>query len=132
MTKDRLKKLKSLKKEAEHLESHINNLPFSTGDYVADTAKDYSNGFPRTIIIQGYSTEKYDAHKRRLKKKLVKINDEIEALEEWLDKIEDAEIRDILRMQYEMGLSQEEIADDLGYVRETIARKLKKFWESQK
>ena len=41
MTKNRLKKLRSLIKEAEHLEEQIRDLPFRTGPYVADSAKDY-------------------------------------------------------------------------------------------
>lgn len=130
MTKERLKKLKKLQKEAEQLEEQIKQLPFQTGDYVADTAKDYSHGFPRTIKIEGYSTEKYDRYKRKLQNKLHKINDEVIELEEWLDNVDDPEVRAILRMQYAQGLSHEQIADTLKCARETVTRKIKKFWES--
>lgn len=130
MTKERLKQLRAMKKEAEHLEEQIRDLPFRTGPYVADSAKDYRTGFPRTITIRGYSTEKYEMLKKRLQKKLQKINTEVLELESWLDGVEDAELRDILRLQYLNGMTQEEIAEELGYARETISRKLREFWKS--
>ena len=132
MTKERLKKLKALIKEAEHLEEQIRDLPFRTGSYVADSAKDYRTGFPRTILIRGYSTEQYDRLKRRLNEKLCSIQSEISKLEQWLDGVEDPQTRDILRLQYVNGLTQEEIADELGYSRSAIAKKVKVFWDNQK
>lgn len=126
MTKERLKKLKALVKEAEHLEERIRNLPFRFGDYVGDSAKDYRMGFPRTITIQGYSTQKYDRLKRRLQDKLRKIQNEIAEMEEWLASVEDPELRNILRLQYISGLTQEQIAEELGYSTRTIQRRLEK------
>lgn len=131
MTKERLKKLIALKKEAEHLEEQIRDLPFRTGPYVADSAKDYRTGFPRTITIRGYSTEEYERLKKRLQKKLRKINVEILEMELWMDGVEDAELRDILRMQYINGMTQEEIAEELGYSVITVKRRLKKFWNDK-
>lgn len=130
MTKERLKKLRALIKEAEHLEEQIRDLPFRTGDYVADSAKDYRTGFPRTITIRGYSTERYDRLIRKRQRKLRAIQDEIAELEDWLDGVEDAQIRDILRLQYINGLTQEQIAEELGYSVITIKRRLKSFWGS--
>lgn len=129
MTKGQLKRLKALMKEAEHLEEQIRDLPFETGAYTGDTAKDYRSGFPRIIMIQGYSTEKYDRLKRRFQSNLQNIQDEIAELEKWLSGVEDAEIRDILRLQYINGLTQEQIADEMGYSVITIKRRLKKFWK---
>lgn len=129
MTKERLKKLKALIKEAEHLEEQIRDLPFRTGPYVADSAKDYRTGFPRTILIRGYSAEGYYKLKRRLGEKLCSIQDEIAELEQWLDGVEDPQTRDILRLQYVNGLTQEEIAEELGYSVRTIKRKLHSFWK---
>lgn len=131
MTKERLKQLKALKKEAEHLEEQIRDLPFRTGPYVADSAKDYRTGFPRTILIQGYSTEEYDRLKRKLQKKLQTINVEVLELESWLDGVDDAELRDILRLQYINGMTQEEVAEELGYSVITVKRRLKKFWNDK-
>lgn len=128
MTRERLKQLRALLKEAEHLEEEIKTLPFTSGGYVGDSVNNYSTGFPKPFLIQGYSTQKYDRLKETLQKKLREIQREIAELEDWLEHIEDAELRDILRLQYVNGLTQEQIADELGYARETISRKLKDFW----
>lgn len=126
MTKERLKKLKALVKEAEHLEERIKNLPFRFGDYVGDSAKDYRTGFPRTITIQGYSTQKYDRLKRRLEGKLGDIQEEITKLEEWMEGVEDPQIRDILRLVYMNGLSYEQVTVELGISEKTVQRKINK------
>lgn len=126
MTKERLKKLKALVKEAEHLEERIKGLPFETGAYVGDSAKDYRTGFPRNITIQGYSTQKHDRLKRQLRDKLRAIQDEIAELEEWLENVEDSQTRDILRLVYVNGLSYEQTAAELGISEKTVQRKINK------
>ena len=131
MEKEQLKQLRSLIKEAEHLEEQIRELPFRTGPYVADSAKDYRTGFPRMITIKGYSAEEYYKLRRRLQEKLAANLAEIDEMENWLDGIEDPQLRDILRLQYVNGLTQEEIAEELGYSRAAIAQKVKRFWDSE-
>ncbi|MCI9597910.1 MAG: winged helix-turn-helix transcriptional regulator [Firmicutes bacterium] len=130
MTRERLKKLKALLKEAEHLEEEIKTMPFTTGGYVGDSANNYSTGSPKPFVIQGYSTQKYDRLKETLRRKLRDIQSEIAELEEWLESVEDPELRDILRLQYVNGLTQEEIAEELRYSVITVKRRLKRFWKN--
>ena len=132
MDKERLKKLKSLIKEAEHLEIEIEDVRFSPHESLSDTAKDYRTGYPHNIVISGYGDTEYIKLKQRLYEKLGRIQAERWYLENWLDSVQDPELRDILRLQYVNGLTQEEIAQELGYARETVSRKLKAFWDSQK
>lgn len=130
MTKDRLKRLRALVKEAEHLQSqYIDTICFPK-EQVVDSAKDYRTGYPHTISISGYGDSSYIDVRQRLYEKQRQIQAEIAFLEDWLDSVEDPELRDILRLQYINGLTQEHIASELGYTRETISRKLKAFWES--
>lgn len=131
MTRERLKKLRALLKEAEHLEEEIKTLPFTAGGYVGDSVNNYKTGSPKPFTIQGYSTQKYDRLKETLQRQLREIQKEIAELEDWLEYVKDAEMRDILRMQYVNGLTQEQIAEELGYARETISRRLKGFWITQ-
>ena len=128
MEKEQLKQLRSLIKEAEHLEEQIRDLPFRTGPYVADSAKDYRTGFPRMITIKGYSTEQYERLKRRLQEKLKALNAEIDEMESWLDGVEDPQLRDILRLQYMNRLTQEQIAEELGISTRTVQRKVEKIF----
>lgn len=130
MTKDRLKKLRALVKEAEHLQSQYIDAICFPKEQVVDSYKDYSTGFPHTKSISGYGDSAYVDVRQKLYEKQRQIQQEIAFLEDWLDSVEDPELRDILRLQYINGLTQEQIAVELGYARETISRKLKAFWES--
>lgn len=130
MTKDRLKRLRALVKEAEHLQSQYIDAICFPKEQVVDSAKDYRTGYPHTISISGYGDSSYIDVRQRLYEKQRQIQQEIAFLEDWLDSVEDPELRDILRLQYINGLTQEHIASELGYTRETISRKLKAFWES--
>lgn len=130
MTKDRLKKLRALVKEAEHLQSQYIDAICFPKEQVVDSYKDYSTGFPHTKSISGYGDSAYVDVRQKLYEKQRQIQQEIAFLEDWLDSVEDPELRDILRLQYINGLTQEHIASELGYTRETISRKLKAFWES--
>ena len=131
MDKERLKKLRSLIKEIEHLEIEIEDVRFSPHELLSDTAKDYRTGYPHNIVISGYGDTEYIKLKQRLYEKLGRIQAERWYLENWLDGVQDPELRDILRLQYVNGLTQEEIAQELGYTRSAIGMKLQRFWEQQ-
>lgn len=128
MDKERLKKLRSLIKEAEHLEIEIEETRWFPKEPVADSAKDYRTGYPRNITIAGYGDSEWAKLRQRLYEKLGRIQAERMMLENWLDNVPDPELRDILRLQYINGLTQEEIAQELGYARSAIAMKLHRFW----
>lgn len=130
MTKDRLKKLRALVKEAEHLQSQYIDAICFPKEQVVDSYKDYSTGFPHTKSISGYGDSAYVDVRQKLYEKQRQIQQEIAFLEDWLDSVEDPELRDILRLQYINGLTQEQIAAELGYARETVSRRLRAFWES--
>lgn len=127
--KTRLKKLRALIKEAEHLQSEYNDLICFPKEPVCDSVKDYRTGYPHTIPISGYGDSAYIDIRQRLYKKHRQIQKEIAFLESWLDSVEDPEIRDILRLLYINGLTQEEIAEELGYSVRTVKRRLHMFWK---
>lgn len=133
MTKDRLKKLRALIKEAEHLQNEINTVRFYPHELVADTYKDYRTGYPHVRVESGYGDSGYTARQQRLYDKLLRqlqsIQEEREVMCGWLNSVDDPELRDILRLQYINGLTQEQIADELGYSIRTIKRRLHEFWK---
>lgn len=129
MKKSRLKKIRALIKEAEHLQSEYTDMICFPKEQVVDSAKDYSTGHPHTISISGYGDSAYVDVRQRLYEKQRQIQDEIAFLEGWLDSIDDPEMRDILRLQYVNGLTQEQIAAELGYSERTIRRRLREFWK---
>ena len=130
MKKSRLKKIRALIKEAEHLQSEYTDMICFPKEQVVDSAKDYSTGHPHTISISGYGDSSYIDIRQRLYNKQRQIQQEIAFLEDWLDSVEDPELRDILRLQYINGLTQEQIAAELGYSRSAIAMKLNRFWKN--
>lgn len=125
----RLKNFRKLMKESEHLANMLARSAEGK-EYLADTVKDYRSGYPHNILISGIGDDKYPRIQQEYYEKLRRIQSEIAAIEKWLDGVPDPEVRDILRLQYVNGLTQEQIADELGYARETVSRKLKKFWET--
>lgn len=131
MTKKQLEKLKKLMKEAEHLKDKLEE-PASLREMVVDSVKDYRTGYPHNITIAGCGQNSYPELQQKYYEKLLQIQEKIKSMEDWLDSVSDPEVRVILRLQYINGLTQEQIADELGYVRETVSRKIKKFWEDEK
>ena len=131
MTKVRLKRLRALIKEAEHLQEELKAAPYITGDIVTDSVKDYRTGYPRRLSITGYERHPNYSLKTKIERRLLLIKKEVSQMDEWLKTIEDPQIRDILIMQYRNGRTQEQIADELGYTRGGLAAKLKRFWDSQ-
>lgn len=132
MNKSDLLKLKNLIKEIESLQKELEQLKWQPKEPVVDYAKDYRHGYPRIITLVGQGDEDYARVKQKLTDSLVKVQRERLRLEEWLDSVEDSEMRNILRLQYVNGLTQEEIADELGYSLSTIKRRLKEFWTKSK
>ncbi len=122
---ENFKDLRKLKKEIEQLESTYRDYLCVPSEYVADTAKDYTQGIARTIVVSGYGDPKYARVRQSLIIKRKKLLEQIEAIEKALDSEDNAETRTILRMYYVDGLTQQEIADKLHYSVETIKRRMK-------
>ena len=116
------------------MQKQIRELEFKPKEYLSDTAKDYRSGYPVTITIDGYGSEEYikakDRLYNRLARKLIAIQMEREGIEELLDSVDDPEMRVIIRLYYINGLTQEQVAKEVGYSRETIKRRLRKFRKS--
>lgn len=137
MNKTDLEKLKPLKAEVKQLQEELRDFP--VGDtYVGDTIKDYGFNAKGSIqIIQGYgmSNKQYTKRQQLIKKlarKLADIQDMIADMEDWLDDVADSEARNILRLTYVNGLTQNEIGTEIGYDQSAISKKMKTFWKNQK
>lgn len=125
MTKERLEKMRALRSEIRLLEEAVNHLPVTQ-----DSVKGSMSEFPYievTIPISGTDAGQGQRLKQKILQKIAKLQNELNELEEWLDKIHEPELRTILRLYYGQGMTQEEIGDKVGYSRETIQRKIKKY-----
>lgn len=54
-----------------------------------------------------------------------------EELADWVKSVKDPEIRDILILYYIQGKTHEQVAQELGYAKLTVLRKIKRFWNEQ-
>ena len=131
MTKADLMQLKKLIAEKDDLEQRLLTLKFNPNEELADTVKDYRTGFPKTIIIRGYGDNNWQKLHSKWAEKLAITAKRVQDMEAFLDSIKDAEIRQILRLRYIDGLSQEEVGRRMGYSRPAIQKKEERFWEEQ-
>ena len=126
LTKERLEKLRALKQELNTLEYNYITMP--TSEYVGDTAGDYRTGQKRIIRIQGVTDAKYRELGDKIAIKSQRLANEIIALEEFLDGVDDSVMRDILRLYYAEGRTLEEVGKKKGYTPSAIYYKIKNFF----
>ena len=131
MNKDRLSQLRALQLEVKYRSDEIDYLRSKTGEYVGDTAKDYSTGYGRVIVIHGYTDDQLKRKTAILDKRKAKLDMEIEELENWIESIEDAETRMIFTMRYKDGASWDEIAARLYMSRNTAKKKHDSFLQKK-
>lgn len=124
MDKARMEHLNCTKAEIRLLTCEIMNFPEGV---VNDYYYDYPNGQKRVRPLIGYAD--CSGLKRRLEGQINTLQDEIEQMENYLDTIQDTEMRSILRLRYRNGLTTDQIGKELGYEGSTIRKKLNGFWK---
>lgn len=126
VTKAELEQLRSLKSEIRHLNEELLNLPT-----VTDSVKGSMVEFPyieQTVVIKGIDETAAVRLRRKVERKCEELQEQMLFMEEWLDGVQDSETRDILRMKYRNGLSDNQIGMELGYTRSAIAMKIQRFF----
>lgn len=126
MQRRELESLRDLKLELNTLMSRYLSIPLS--EEVGDTVKDYRTGKGIPVLLQGRSSHRHDRLEKKIDEKTEELRARIADLEVYLDSVEDSEMRDILRLYYAEGLSQDEIGRRRGYSRSAITRKIAKFF----
>ena len=118
--------------EIDGLQNELDRLKWEPKEQVGDYAKDYRTGYPHIITLTGYGDANYKQIRQKLTKNLSKVQKERLRVEEHIQSISDPEMRAILRLQYVDGLTQEQIAAEMGCSDRTIRNKLKRFWSEEK
>ena len=138
MDKKLLEQIDSIRSEIKDLNNRIVSLNNEKIETTTDSVQASSHDFPyiqHTVKIEGYDNIKYirntknrNKYKKQIKSKKYKLEKLINELEYELNKIEDSEIRQILRYRYEDDLSWIQIMYKMNYKSEEKARiKLKRF-----
>lgn len=123
MTRDDLGQLKALKTEIKLLQEDIRR---TNRIQVKDSVKGSSPGHPwglHNIVIEGADTVKQDRVYKKMGRKLNELQDRICEMENWMDGVEDSEMRSILRLRYRNGLSWQQVAFGIGKFDESYPRK---------
>lgn len=125
MTRESMEQLRHLPGEIEQIQRDIDSLPI-----VGDTVKDYRTGYAHRITIYGYDERQAGKLRKRLEQKARQLQEQLDELERWLDRVRDSELRRMLRMRYEDGLPWKDVARTLGYADESVPRKrIDRFWQ---
>ena len=127
MTKKEMEQCISLRAEIKAIEASMKN-PKSS--YVAVFYKDYRTGKGIPKVRQ--EVDNGEEERKRLSARLIKNKDRLykrlmEA-EDFIESIDDSEMRTILRMYYINGDSQQDIGEELHYSQTAISTKLRMFW----
>ena len=126
MERKDFEQLRALRQELDTIEKRLATIPKS--ESVGDTYGDYRTGQKKIKVVQGTSSKRHDDLARRYQAKAKQLKEKILTAEDELEKIDDPTIRDIFRLYYEDGMTEEQVADKKGYSRSAISTKINDFW----
>ena len=127
MTREQLESYRSMKEEIDELKYKLAHL--ADGDSLVgnDVIMDYRSGYPVPQSVVGYDYEKYHRLKDRYQKRIIGLQKETEAVEEFVEGISDSLTRRIFRMQYIEGMTQKKIAETVHLERSSVSKKIEAF-----
>lgn len=111
ITRKLLDNYRKIKREIPLLEAELNEMLTTDAGLGNSTILAYWNGQPRPQSVVGFDQELY----RRRKKTLEKKKAQVEAVKQWISRIEDGQTRCVFRMFYIDGMTWEKIAIKTGY-----------------
>ena len=94
-------------------------------EIVGDTAKDYSSGYPRSIMLRGLTCDAKTQQEVKL------LHEKLNALDSLIDNVKDVRAKNLLDLHYRKGLTWGQVACSTGRdseaERQYLCRFLKKF-----
>ncbi len=111
ITRRLLNNYRKYKMEIPLLEYELDEFWMTDKGMGNSTILDYRTGFPRPQSVVGFDMALY----RRRKGALQRKKEQVEAVEKWIDAIEDGQTRCVFRMFYIDGMSWAKIAQRTGY-----------------
>ena len=128
MTREELERLRGLHAEIRQLKAMR-----PRNREVVIFYKDYrtGKGIPKTDVGMDDGSNEAEELRKAIEKTERKAMKQATEAEIWLDEVKDPTMRVILRGYYVEGKTQGEIADELGYSREWVKKKIHFFWANQ-
>ena len=139
MDKELLEQISYLHREKKDLTERLEELESKPLKHVKDSVQGSGTSYPfvqHHCTIEGIEYPKHGNQKRKLRK-LIKsaqrnIDKKIKNLEYELEKIEDSEIRQIIRYKYEDNLSWVQVGHKMKSTGDQVRMTLKRFLENSK
>ena len=120
-----LNKVYWLKKEIEQITDQIKELTFYQGASISGAP---SGSHSNTSPIERYVIKK-ERLMEKLQRKFDELVTEVQRIEEYIESIDDAEIRVIARKRFIENKDWQVIGDEMYMDRTTVSRKMKKYLE---
>lgn len=127
MKRKDLEGCRALVQELETLEEKY--LKAKPGENVGDTYGDYRSGYKVTKVMYGKSSKRAKQLQEKIFAKANKLRNKIYEIEIWLDDIDDSFMRDVIRLYYVCGETQEEIGRRKHYSQQRINQRIEEFWQ---
>lgn len=111
ITGNLLKNYQKYKREIPILRVELDELLTTDAGLGSSVILDYQRGYPRPQGVVGFDRKLY----KRRKDVLEHRKAQVKAVEQWIEDIEDGQIRCVFRMRYINGMSWVKIAEKTGY-----------------
>lgn len=93
------------------LEAELEEMKQGDNGFGNSTVFDYRDGYPKPQSVVGFDWDLYEYREKSLETKKAKV----QAVEKWIDAIEDGQTRCVFKMYYTNGMKWERIAVKTGY-----------------
>lgn len=132
MTVKKLEDYYSKRQEMNEIDATLKDLEKGRGDELieSDVILNYQTGYPIPEKITGISTARMMTLSRKRSIYLttyMKLQAECEEVEEYVEKIEDSELRRIVRFRFIKGLTQSQIGMKMAMDQSAVSKKIKRF-----
>ena len=111
ITKKLLSDYRKIKQSIPLLESELQEMKTTDSGLGNSTIFDYRTGYGRPQSVVGFDKELYAKREKSLKRK----KEQVKAVEQWINQIEEGQVRCIFKMFYIDGMMWKKIALKTGY-----------------
>lgn len=111
ITRKLLREYQKYKREIPFLRAELDEMLTSDAGLGSSVILDYQRGYPRPQSVVGVDFGLYEYRKEVLGRREAQVK----AVEQWIESIEEGQIRCVFRMRYINGMSWVKIAEKTGY-----------------
>lgn len=111
VTRKLLRDYQKYKREIPFLKAELEEMLITDAGLGSSVILDYQTGYPRPQSVVGFDRVLYEHRKGVFEHR----KEQVKAVEQWINAIEDGQIRCVFRMRYINGMSWVKIAEKTGY-----------------